>query len=191
MLATYIELVCNNFVECTVDSDTVQNFSLSKTLKSICYNLYEITNPIFVAESSRLFKSFKIHVWCFLFITKLTKKSLTSSQNTTAAFYFFTQMILVHCIYVANVNREVEDKYCTVTKHSYVTRMFYLQGSRMASFKHWRNSNLHEDFCIDVACVAGVNGRGKRAVRQNVLPSIRALPPPPVLTLATQASHDC
>lgn len=59
MLATYIALVCNNFVEFTVDSDTVQKFSLSKTIR---YSLYENTNTIFVAESSRQFKFFKIRV---------------------------------------------------------------------------------------------------------------------------------
>ena len=54
----------------------------------------------------------------------------------------------------------------------------------MASFKHDTITIYTKTFAL-----TGVNGEGKRTVRQNVLPSIRALPP--LLTLATQASHDC
>ena len=54
-------------------------------------------------------------------------------------------MILICCVFVANINRELEDKYRTDTEHNYVTRMFYLEESRMASFKTdedvWNNYN--------------------------------------------------
>lgn len=115
------------------------NFSLSKTFQSIWYNLWETALSDFCGGELATVLNFEVMMYPIN--EQNTKKSLFSCQNTTA-LCIFTQMILIHCIYVANINRELGDKYWTATELSYVTRMIYLEESRMASFKHDRISRI-------------------------------------------------
>ena len=63
-------------------------------------------------------------------------------------------MILICCVFVANINRELEDKYRTDTEPNYVTRMFYLGESRMASFKMTKTFGLT---IIQFCCMGRLN----------------------------------